>query len=158
MRKWNFFIFVLIAGLLEATFLNYFKIFNVKPNLILSLIVIASLYLDRGESLALACFSGILKDIFSIQVFGINTLLFTLWSFTIIKLSRQIPLDSNYIRLGLIFIIVIIHDIAATLILLSLNKAVVPWGIYLRITFLESLYTLAVFPLLFRVVKPALPK
>ncbi len=158
MRKWNFFIFVLIAGLLEATFLNYLKIFNVKPNLILCLVVLASLYLDRGKSLGLACFSGILKDIFSIQFFGINTLLFPFWSFTIIKLSKKISLDNDFICATLIFITVIAHNIAATLIFISLNKAVVPWGIFLRITFLESLYTTAVFPLVSKAIKSALPK
>lgn len=157
-KKLLFFIFVLIAALLEATVLNYFKLFNVKPNLILCLVVSASLYLDRGKSLGLACFSGILKDIFSIQFFGFNTLLFPFWSFTIIKLSKKISLDNNFIRATLIFITVVAHDIATTLMLLSLNKAVVPWGIFLRITFLESLYTTAVFPLVFKVTEPALSK
>lgn len=159
MKRWVFFVFALIAVFLETTFLNYFKVFNVKPNLVLSLVVLASLYLDLRLSLALAIFSGILKDVFIIGSVGINTLLFPLWSFAVIKLSREISLDNNYLRLGLVFIIAVLHDIAASLILFSLEvKSVVALGVFLRITILESLYTAAVFPLVSRIIRPALPK
>lgn len=159
MKRWVFFVFALIAVFLETAFLNYFKVFNVKPNLVLSLVVLGSLYLDLRLSLALAIFSGILKDVFVIGSVGINTLLFPLWSFAAIKLSREISLDNNYLRLGLVFIIVFLHDIAASLILFSLEvKAVVALGMFLRITILESLYTAAVFPLVSRIIRPLLPK
>lgn len=154
----KFFIFLLIiiiAVLLEITVLDYFKILNVKPDIILIITVIAVLYLKSGWGIVLCVFAGIFKDSFSINTFGINTLLLTLWGFLILKLDKKITIDNNLIRAILIFIILILNDIVTRVIFLSLGRFV-SFGIFLRITFLESLYTALISPLVFKVLKPIL--
>lgn len=154
MKKGIFFILIFILTLFELTLLDSFKIFNVKPDLILIVVIIISLYLDLKGVLILTLFAGILKDIIGLNSFGIYTLLFPLYGLAIIKLSRKISLDNNSLRCALIFISVIINDIISRLIFISLGKSVAPVGIFLRITFLETIYTTALLPLVIKVVKP----
>jgi rod shape-determining protein MreD len=157
-KKWYFFILILIAALLESVFLNYFKIFYVRPNLILCLVVLASLCLDIRESLLLAIFGGLLQDALTLHKFGANVLLLPLWSFLIIELSRKISIDENYMRLALILITALIHNIASGLINFYFISAIIPGGVYLRITILEPLYTAFIFVLIFRFLKPIIIK
>ncbi len=156
MRKWDFFIFILLAFFCEATFLNYFKIFNVAPQLVLSLVVLASLFRQERLALGTAVFAGMLKDLLNIQAFGLNTILFPLWSFAVIRLSKKISLDNNFSRVALVCIIVFLQDSVVNLIDFTLNKSAVSLGLFLRITFLDCLYTSAVLPLLLRIIRPAI--
>lgn len=148
-KKLIFFFVIIILALLQATLLNYINIFNIKPDLLLISVIISSLFFEPAWALSLSIFSGILKDIFSTNAFGMNAILFLLWSFLIIKLSRKITFDNNYIRLALIFIIAIINNIIIRLFFLFLDNFI-PWGIFLRITLVESLYTALFLPLVFK--------
>jgi rod shape-determining protein MreD len=146
MKHFIFIATIIIFALLQATILNYVNIFNAKPDLLLISVIIASLFFKPRWAISLSIFSGVLKDIFSVNVFGINTILFFLWSLLIIKLSREISFDSNYVRLVFIFIIAILNNIITRLIFLFLGNFI-SLGLFLRITFIGSLYTALIFPL-----------
>lgn len=146
MKNFIFIAAIIISALLQTTILNCVNIFNVKPDLLLSSVIIASLFFEPQWAISLSIFAGILKDIFSVNVFGLNSILFFLWSFLIIKLSRKITFDSNYVRAVLIFIIAIINNIIVGLIFLFLGNFI-SLGLFLRITFIESLYTALILPL-----------
>jgi len=152
-KKWFFLLITVIMGLLQVSVLDYFKLFGVKPDLLLICMVLASLYFELKWALCLSIFAGILKDIFSANIFGINILLFPLWSFIIIKLSKNIPVDNNVIRTLLIFLVVILNNIFIRAIFLFLGKPI-SWGVSLRVASLESLYTALVVPLAFKIIKP----
>ena len=156
MKKGIFFIFILILGLLEVTLLDSFKVFGVKPNLLLISISLAGLYFDLKWAFVLGIFAGILKDSLGANSFGINVQLFPLWIFLIIELSKKIPIDHNLIRMILIFIIGIFNSIITRLIFFVLGGFVTSLAIFLRVTFLESLYTVAILPLMFKVIKPTI--
>lgn len=153
MKKWLFSGVILVSAIVEVSFLNYFRIFNAKPDLLLITVVIASLSFDLRRALIFSIFAGILKDAFASNPFGINMVLFPLWSFLVVKLSREISIDNNYIRSALIFIISVSTAILARLIFAYLGK-VVPLGVFLRIAFLNSLYTALVLPLMLKIIKP----
>lgn len=152
MKKWIFLLIVILLGIFQVTILDCFKVVGIKPDLLLISIVIASLTFHFRWVLILSVFAGILKDAFSINTFGLNTLLFPLWSFLIIKLSKKISIDNNFIRAAVVFVIVIFNDIIIKLIFLFLGN-LVPVGIFLRIIFIESLYTALICPLVFKVIK-----
>jgi len=120
--------------------LNFVKIFNVKPDLLLACSVIASVLFEPAWGISLSMFSGVLKDISSVNSFGMNTLLFFLWSYLIIKLSRKVTLDVDYIQLALIFIITFLNNIVTRLVFILLGTYI-PLAISLRIIFIEPLYT-----------------
>ena len=154
MKKWIFLCFILLAVLLEASVLNYFKIFYAKPALVFACVVLSALYLDTKYALMLAVFAGILQDTFGIAAYGIHTLLYPACVFLIIKLTSKVSLDNNYLLTGLLVILLIINDISARLILISSGNAVPALGIFLRIAFFRLIYTAAVFPLLLKIAKP----
>ena len=155
MRNWIFPFIILIFGLLQVTILDYFKVFGIKPDLLLISMVIVSLIFEFKWALALSIFAGIFKDVFVVGTFGINTLLFPLWTFLIIRLAKEIPLDNNFIRVVLIFIIAFLHS-TITGLLLIYSGNFIPLGIFLRIVSIESLYTALVLPLVFKISKSRL--
>lgn len=149
MKKITYLFIIFVAGLLQVALLDSIKIFNVKPDLLLIGTVIAALYFDLKWALVLAIFCGILKDIFGINTFGISILLFPLWSFCVVKLAKNMHLDNNFVCMALVFILGIFNSIITKLIFLWLG-AFIPLGIFLRITFLEALYTALVSLLVFK--------
>jgi len=154
MRKWIFFlILVILLALFQVTLLDYFKIFKVKPDLLLIGVVIASLIFDLRWSFILSILLGIFKDTFLVTTFGINTLLFPLCSFLIVKLSKEITIDDNLMRLALVFIVSIVHNTLTGLILIYLGNFI-PLGIFLRTVFLSAVYTTAIFPLVILAIRP----
>ncbi len=146
MKKLYFFIIISACALLQVTIVDYFKVFTVKPDLILISMVIVNLLLDWRWAFGLSIFAGTLKDILCLSAFGTNTLLFALWSFLIIKLSRKISLENIYLRAALMFVVVFASDIMA--------RPPVPAGIFLRIAFLEAVYAAILLPLVYRAVMP----
>ncbi|MFH0935326.1 MAG: rod shape-determining protein MreD [Candidatus Omnitrophota bacterium] len=152
MKNWLFFLVILFLGVLELTVLGYFKIFNIKPDFLLISAVLASLLLKPQPAIALSLSAGLIKDCFSSNLFGINTVLFVLWSFLILKLNRKISLENNFLRLGLVFVVALLHNTASGIILLYLGRAI-PAGIFLRMVLIGSLYTTLVSPLVFGIIK-----
>lgn len=154
MKNWIILPIIIILCLIEVALLDYFKIFGVKPDLLLVGGLMISLFsLDLKGAMPLSIFAGMLKDIFCLNSFGINTLLFALWSFLIVELARKITIDHYFIRATLIFIIALLNNIITRLIFLSLARFI-PLGISLRIIFLESFYTAILALLIFKMVKP----
>lgn len=149
MKNYIFFIIILVWALFEVTVLDSFKVFGVKPNLLLINVVIMGLVFPLKWAFILSVFAGILKDSLSATAFGLNLLLFPLWSFLIIKLSRKISLDSNFLRVTLVFIIVVANNIMVRPIYLLLGQFI-PLGIFLRTTILEAVYTAVMLPLMFK--------
>jgi len=143
---------IIIFGLLEITLLDFFRIFGTRPNLLLIVMVIASLTSRYRWAIALSLCAGFLKDTLGTFGFGANTLLFPIWSFLIIKLSQKISVENNSRRIALVLIIAFLHNITSGLILIYLGKGV-PAGIFLRIVFVESLYTAIASLLIFNIAR-----
>lgn len=152
MKKWIF-LFIILLGIFEVAILDYFEIFDVKPNLLLIVVVISGLSLNLKQVLFFSIFAGIFKDVFGINLFGINTLLFSLWGFLTVKLSQGISIENSFIFALFIFIIASFDNVINKLISIFLNEPVSPIGISLRIILLGSLYTAIIAFFLFRVTK-----
>lgn len=155
MKNLIFLSVIIILGLLQLTFLDSFRLFNIKPDLLLLSALIGSMFLEKKWALVLSLFAGIFKDAFGAGAFGINTLLFCLWSLLIIKLTKLISIEENFLRMGLIFMVVFLHNIIYGLILVYLGNFI-PVGIILRIVFVESIYTALFFPVIFKIIKSSL--
>jgi rod shape-determining protein MreD len=145
-------IITLILGVFQVTFLNYFRIFGVKPDLLLVAVVIAGLFLETRAAIIFGMFAGIFKDVFGVNAFGLNVILFSLWGFLSANISRKVSIDDNVTRVFLVFIIALLQNIASFL-SLSLSGSFVPVGIFLRISSLGSLYTALTLPLILKIAK-----
>lgn len=153
MRREFFLILIFALSLFQLTILDYFKVFGAKPDFLLVATVMASLFFPFRWAIFFSLLCGILKDAFNVTPFGIYTLLFPLWSITIIKLSKEIALDNSHIYVALIAGIVIVDAVIIRFILLFFGSAVASLGIFLRLSLLESIYTALISPLLFKLTK-----
>lgn len=150
-------LFIFFTSLLEATVFNHLMLFRTKPDLLLTLVVVLALSLKPNQALLLSLVCGIFKDILGAGVFGAHILLFPLWCFLIIKLSRKISLENNIICIILVFLINIIQNIFFRLVFLF-SGIYIAWYVFLRIIFLEALYTSAIFPLMLKTYKLLKPR
>ncbi len=150
--KKTYFLFVIIGlALIHVTILNGFRLFLIKPDLLLVSVVIASLSFNLPWAIGCSIFAGMLKDIIDINIF--NTLFFAIWSFLIIKLSKRIELENKYLQAALVFIIVIVNNTVKRIINFSLGNSI-PFGIFFKILILESIYTVIIWLLIIRIVRP----
>jgi rod shape-determining protein MreD len=152
MRKSIFAAIVFGAVALQLTVVNHFKIFGIKPDLILISIVLVSLFCDLRFAVTLSIAAGALKDIYGSGPLAVNSILSGLWSFLIINLSRRVSLDIDLIRAALVFVIAVLNSFLMTAILWYLGASVA-FGIFMRSTFLDSLYTSLVSLLAFKILK-----
>ena len=142
--------YIIIAGQLQLTLLDHLRIFGVKPDLLLALVIMVSLRSSAGWAVGLSLFAGIFIDIFSASSFGINTLLFPLWSMAILNLNRKINVEHDYLLLALGFIIAFLQNMFCGL-ALSYSGKFVPLGVFTRILLLSSLYTTVTLFLFFKI-------
>lgn len=140
MRNWIFLLIILICALLQSTILNSFRILGVKPDLVVVCVVTASVFLNWKWALFSGLFAGILKDAFGPGALGINILLLPLWSYLLAKLSKEISLDDNVGLVVTVFIVIFLNDIASHFINLYFGRFITA-GIFLRIAFIEALYS-----------------
>ncbi|MBM3255512.1 MAG: rod shape-determining protein MreD [Candidatus Omnitrophica bacterium] len=153
MNKILFLLSIVLLALLQATVLEYFKFFLVKPDLLLAIVVIASLSFRMHWAIFSALLAGFLKDAMGAYPFGINTIFFPLCSLMILRLSKDISIENNFVPLAIMFISVILSSIVMRLAFLFMGSSVVSIGIFIRVTFIESVYTVLVFTLLFKAFK-----
>ena len=154
-KRNNFIWMILFFALLQVSLLHNLFFFGAKPDLFLICVVIASLYFDAEYALAMSLLCGILKDTFSTGFFGLNTFLLPILSFMIIRLSRKIALDDTPVLCVAVFLITVGYDIISRLALGYLGVWIPFWA-FLRITFLEALYTSLIFPPALRLIKKAI--
>jgi rod shape-determining protein MreD len=152
MKKIIFGFIIIACAILQTAFLNSFQIITVKPDLLLISVAIAAFNFDLKWVLIFGIFSGILKDALIINTFGINTLLFPFWGFLIIQISKKLSLENYYLRFALLIILVALNNVSLKSIFFILAKHI-PWGVFLRVTFLECLYTALILPLLFKIAR-----
>ncbi|MFA5115115.1 MAG: rod shape-determining protein MreD [Candidatus Omnitrophota bacterium] len=152
MKRWFSISVVFAAVLLQVMLIDRFKIFGAKPDLILiALVIMAGLYLFQLPwLLVLAFISGALKDIFSGNAFGVNTVLFCCFAVLIVRVSRRISIEGKLRRAALILAIALLDAVGVRVFSVFLGSSA-SWGIFLRISLLSSLYTALLSLLIMRI-------
>lgn len=97
------FLYLLFYFILQLSLPADLFLFDVRPDLLLILVVFLGLFNFR-RGLLLAFISGLFKDITSAGLFGLNILCFSLWVVAAGRLSKQIYKDNKFIFLLLVII------------------------------------------------------
>lgn len=71
-------ILVFLVSIIQSTFLHNLRIFNIKPDILLCLVIFAAFYGGASFGFKTGIFAGVMKDILSGGVFGLNILSFSL--------------------------------------------------------------------------------
>jgi rod shape-determining protein MreD len=74
-KRVQIYLIILLSVLLQTGPLNSFKLWGVKPDIILICVVFFGLFLGPGAGLESGALAGLLKDIFSLDFFWVNTLI-----------------------------------------------------------------------------------
>ena len=152
MKKWQLLIIVMILATLQLIWPASFSLFHSKPDLLLIFVASLVFYFNFKTALAFAIIAGLLKDAFLPTSAAINTISFSVLSYLIFRLSRQISTEHNYIRLAVVLIAAVLNNIVIGI--QSLNSGnFIPAGIFLRNLLIPSVYTVAVSPLVFKIIK-----
>lgn len=152
MRASRIIILTVILGFLQITILDNFRVFGVKPDLILIAVFIAAVSLNFKPALGVGLLAGIFKDAFTSNVLSFNALLFPLWVFVIAKLIKRVSIEDNISRIFLLFFVALLNNIISGLVLIY-SIGSLSFGIFLRITFLASVYTALIFALILKIIK-----
>lgn len=157
MKKWPFFVFIVLCALIQISVLQVVRVFGIKPDLLLIGMVLANLLFDTPQAIIVSLFCGLMKDIFAPTLFGPNVILFVVWGLCISRLNREISIDNMYLRVALVFAVSLLHGIASGLYFISAG-AYIPFGIFLKIVVVGSIYTALALPVVVRALQPLYPK
>ena len=152
MKKWLLLATVMVLTVLQLTWPEFLVFFNARPDLLLIFVVAAVFYLDFKIALVFGIICGLLKDAFLPGDFGINTILFTVWCYTIWKLGRQISTEHDFVRFAIVFIAAFLNNIISGVQSANLGNFI-PADIFLRNLAIPSFYTAALSPLIFKLTK-----
>lgn len=146
------FLLIFTVYLIQVSAISeYLRVFNTKPDLLIASVAIFSFIFDLRKSIILALFAGLLKDTSITFPFALYSILFVIWILVIKYISNKLVIRKRLIRLGILALVILLNNLA-TEIALSLKDAALPAGLFLRTTILESIYTLIVAILLFRLI------
>ena len=152
MKNLAFLPVLIILGLLQCAFWDYFRIFNIGADLLFAAVIIAGLCMDLKWAVLIGLCAGIIKDSLLLGSFGMNTFMFTLWGFLIAQISRKISIEDNFRRICFSLIAALIQNILCAALLYN-SGSVVPVGIALRVIFVGSIYTALTSPLIFKIIE-----
>lgn len=152
MRVSRVIILTLLLGFLQITILDYFKVFGVKPDLILIAVFIAAFSLDLKSALGVGLLAGVFKDAFTSNLLSFNAVLFPLWVFLIVKLIKRVSIEDNISRVFILFLVALLNNVISGFVLIY-SIGSLSFGIFLRITFLASAYTALIFALILKIIK-----
>ena len=146
-------ILFVVLGFAQATFLNSFRFLGLRPDLLFICAIISGLIFnfDFKWLIAAALLCGALKDILSVNYFGLNIILFVLIALGVARLSKEITLDSTPVQMVLTLCVSLLYNIVYMAIGAYLGSFI-SLGMALRVTLLGSIYTALFFPVIFIVV------
>jgi rod shape-determining protein MreD len=150
MKNPAFLAVIFLFGVLQATFLNYFMIFGIKPDLLIISMILVSVFFNWKRAVFFSVYAGALKDIFGIESFGLYIAVFACWSYLIARVSRKISIDDPAVFPVIVGVVVLLNGMLLRFINISLGKPI-PLGISLRIICIEAFYTALVCPLVFSI-------
>lgn len=145
---------IIVATLaIQLTLINLFTILGVKPDLIIVIVVIFSLLEGAKEGTISGFVSGLLQDIFSTGLLGINALVKTVIGFTCGTLKEKIFHEHI---LFLIPVITFIASLVQSILIFLLLRAFgieygLVWSIK-QVALPEALYSSLLSPFIFLVI------
>jgi rod shape-determining protein MreD len=84
---------------LQSTTIEYVEIFNSKPNIILVFAILYALIRGYNEGATVGFFSGLILDVISGKVFGLNALLFMYTCILVGKFNKTFFKDSYFVAI-----------------------------------------------------------
>jgi len=154
MNRYSFYIISIAAFLIQLLLLDHIKIAGAKPDLLVLLVVFFAIFFGPGIGAEAGFIYGLFKDIYSLDLFGVNIVPLSLLGIITGVLSPKLFRESRLTQLLLVFIssvlYMIIHYFVSSLIL-KISYATLPeylTGLILPSSFYTAMLSLILFPVL----------
>ena len=154
MSRYSLYIILIAAFLIQLLFLDHIKIAGDKPDLLILLVVFFAIFFGPGTGAEAGFVSGLFKDTYSLDVFGVNSVLLSLTGLIVGGLSPKLFRESKLTQVLLVFassvICMIIHYFASSLIL-KITYVTLPeylYGLILPSSLYTAMLSLILFPAL----------
>ncbi len=85
MRWFRFLLVAILAVLLQTTLVRVLTVRGARPDLMVAVLVVFSVGARRSEGFAVGCLAGVLRDLFSIEPFGLSTGSFALLGYVLAR-------------------------------------------------------------------------
>lgn len=133
-KRSQIYLILLVALLLHLTLLNHIKIYGAKPDLILLCVVFFGLFLGPGAGLESGAFAGILCDMFTLDFFGINALVYGLSGLVAGLLGDKVFKESKRTEFAIVFFFTVFSMTLHFIIVSILSRSI-------GLTFFEYFFT-----------------
>ena len=154
MNRYSLYIILAAAFLIQFLFLDHIKIAGVKPDLLVLLTVFFAVFFGPGAGVEAGFTCGLFKDIYSLDIFGVNIMLLSLAGFIAGMLGPKLFRESKLTQGLLVFVssalCMIIHYFISSLIL-KITYVTLPeylYGLILPSSFYTAMLSFFLFPIL----------
>ena len=148
------YVILIVAFLIQFLFLDHIKIAGAKPDLLVLLTVFFAIFFGPGIGAEAGLLSGLFKDIYSLDIFGVNSILLSLMGLIMGVLSPKLFKESKLTQGLLVFsssmLYMIAHYFVSSLIL-KITYITLPeylYGLILPSSFYTAMISLLLFPVL----------
>ncbi len=152
MKKLLFLLIIIVLASFELNWPNFLNFFYCKPDFLLIFMVALVFYTDFRTALLFGILAGLAKDVFLPWPLAMNTICFSIWSYLIYRLSRQISTEEDYVRWAIVLVTVLLNNLVLGLRFIATGN-IMPPGIFLRNLIIVIIYTTVVSPLIFKLTK-----
>lgn len=133
------YLLVAAAFILQLSVLDYIKIFHSKPDILAMLVIFCALFFGWSTALEAGFVCGLLKDIFSVSIFGCNTLTLTLTGLIAGVLSPKFFKESGITQTFLVFLFTFISMLIH----------------YILVSFIANISYISLYEYMFHLIIPA---
>jgi len=153
-KRYSLYIILIGAFLIQLLFLDHIKIAGAKPDLLILLVVFFAIFFGPSTGAEAGFVYGLLKDTYSLDIFGVNFLLLSLTGLIAGILSPKLFRESKLTQVLLVFassvLYMIVHYFVSSFIL-NIRYVTLPeclYGLILPSSFYTAMLSLLLFPLL----------
>lgn len=133
MKRVNVYLILLPVLFLHLTVLNYIKIFDAKPDLMLALVIFFGLFGGWRMGLEAGLAAGFLEDIFTLDIFWINTFILGITGILAGGLKTKFFKESKITQTFFVFLFatfsMIVHFLSASAFIKSVNVSLADYFI-----------------------------
>lgn len=119
-----FAIYIFCVALLQSTLFDYTKVYNIKPNLFIIIIVSIALLRGNVEGAAVGFFAGLVQDLISGRIIGIYAIIGLYTGFIMGSVNKRLYRENVLISIFFTFIATIVYEAAVylTIVLSGINS------------------------------------
>lgn len=107
-----FAIYILCIALLQSTFIDYIKIYNIKPNLFIIFIVSIALLRGNVEGATVGFFAGLVQDFASGRIIGLYAILGVYTGFIMGSFNKRLYRENVLVSIFFTFIATLVYELA----------------------------------------------